>query len=155
MRKCIVIVLTGLAMTAALTGCGGSGATPQTASSPVAADSATGSMGSDMTMPTPQAPQAVCDFKTTWEPLDAQLTKAEADLADTQLWKDTAEAMEAAPGPEAIANALGPLVLRVRKVADAVGSADKTEVMGVKAMDLPELAQLHTTVRQVFDQMCS
>lgn len=155
MRKSIFIALTGLVLTVLVTGCGGSAATDDAASGPAARSTTAGSTGSDTATAVPKAPQLVCDFKTTWEPLDAQLTKAQADLTDAQLWKDTADAMEAAPGPDAIANAWGPLVLRVRKVADAVGSGDRTEVMGVKAVDLPELAQLHTAVGQVFDQMCS
>jgi len=135
-----------------LVGCGGSGTPAVHARTSSQVSVSPSARTTEETQPA--APQAVCDFKDTWTPLDTQLSAAEADLTDGALWNDTAGAFESVTGPEAIAGTWGPLVSRVRQVADAVDSGDEVQVQSVQASALPELKQLHTTVGQVFLQMC-
>jgi hypothetical protein len=132
-----------------LSGCGGNDDP-----APAKADRATSAPADDSTASVPQAPEAVCDFKETWQPIDQQLSDAEGDLENAALWGDTADAVESVTAPEAI-TIWSLLAGRVRSYADALASDDPTEAQGFRASQMQQLRDLHTSLHELFDQSCS
>jgi hypothetical protein len=140
---------------AGLTGCGGGGddegpaaaATKAASSDPASPPSSAG------TVPAGSAPQAVCDFADSWQPIDGQLDQAEADQQDAALWGDTADAIESVTAPEALT--VWPILAGdVRKYADLLAQHDSGGAQAFVTTKMPELQQLHGTVHDLFAQAC-
>lgn len=136
-----------------LAGCGGSSdGEASTAVTASPANEASAQSGPGSSSAAGQAPQQVCDFTSTWQALDAQLTDAEKNLDDTALWGDTASAFDSSTAPEAVKDAWGPLVDDVDAIAQAVGSGN---AQGAIAGRLAEEQRLHQSFTALFGQMCS
>lgn len=146
MRRAIQLVA-GVCLALGLAGCGGSsdGETSAVTASPANEASPQSSPAAG------QAPRQVCDFKSTWQALDAQLTDAEKDLDDAALWGDTASAFDSSTAPEAVKDAWGPLVNDVDAIAEAVGSG---AAQGVITGRLAEEQRLHQSFTALFGQLC-